>query len=195
MKKIILILLLIPNIWITYMPASINDYTIWRVSDIDQWNQRLSIKFDNFINFKITHKLNTFRNRNYFKNNFTEIINTPEDLNIQNWDIVAVGNQWSGWSHWILKINCINSNVIATGTKNQVFGTWSGTIQNDKLLEKEITNKIWCDNLQNFFNEDRTLQDLQGNNILRDIYKLLAILFMLVWSAVIYLKIKLWKKY
>lgn len=192
MKKILLSFLFFVFVSTThaFIPSHINDFTIWRINQIEQNNDWIKLNFDNFIYYKISDKIRIFKERNTFINKMTAIKEVPNDLSLKVWDIVAIDSYWSWESSGILKIACENDIMKIEWTKNKYFWTSPSTSNieaidnfkwNDyKLLEK-MNEVVWCDNLDSLFDKDRRFEDLDWNNLNIYTYGILWFFIFILW--------------
>lgn len=192
MKKILLFVLFFLFLSNTYAftPSHINDFTIWRINQIEHSDWELKINFDNFVYYKIDDKIRVFEEINTFINEMIVIKEFPNDLSLKMWDIVAIDSYWSWNSSGILKIACEDGIMKIEWTKNKSFWTFPGTSNpeiidnfkwNDyKLLEK-MNEIIWCDNLDTFFEKDRRFEDLQWTNLKIYFYWILWFFIFILW--------------
>lgn len=197
MKKIfwiVLFFLFLSNTY-AFMPSHINDFTIWRINEIEYNDWKLKINFNNFVYYKISDKFRAFKERNTFINEMISIKEVPNDLSVKMWDIVAIDSYWSWNSSGILKITCEAGIMKIEWTKNKYFWTSSSTSNaeiikkfkwnDDKLLEK-MNEVVWCDNLDAFFDKDRRFQDLYWTNIKIYLYWILWFFIFILWTIIFF---------
>jgi hypothetical protein len=178
--KIIIILIISFFILFSTINASLlcsrNDFIIWKIINVDN----NTIFLDNYINENIyvnsynqlidtriwiLNKKRWLLNKNilyfwesrcYSKTTATKNIEDWK-IKLKSWDIVFMNINIHTWDNNIAE-NHVNI-IEKVSCKNNRIYIWNN--YNEKL-DKKIG---WCVNLSSFFNQDRTFEDLEWNNL------------------------------
>ena len=179
MKKIIILFISFFVLFSTTSASLLcgkNDFIIWRAISVKD----NIIFLDNYINEKVyinsyneiidtriwilnekrwllnKNILYFWKSRCYSKSNAT---NNIEDwkIKLKSWDIVYMNVNINNWYNNIPE-NHFNI-IEKVSCKNNKIYIWN---HYNKKLDKKIG---WCGNLSSFFNQDRTFEDLEWNNL------------------------------
>jgi len=187
------------------------NFAIWRIKKI---NNNILI-LDNYINnkilkdyYEVSNKKIWLLNKNilyfwesscYPKSEATKNIEDWKNK-LKSWDIVYLSVNVNTWEDYIPE-NHVDIIEKVSCQNNKIY-IWNNY---DERLDKKIG---WCSNLSSFFNQDRTFEDLEWNNLHliytkiyikkyikeNKIYFILLFWIIFIFWIFIYTKVKLWKK-